>query len=112
MAVDTVFKTAAVAANTTTANVLAGESIEFPRMRAALEILATGSAAGMLMYLQIGSRVVMDYQGIPGTNRYPFAPDDLVLQAAAAAGERIILKFQNPTGGALTYQVKAFLQPI
>lgn len=112
MALDTVFKSAAVAANTTTDNILAGESIEFPRLRAALEILATGSAAGLLLYVQVGSRVVMDYQEIPDTNRYPFAPDDLILQAAAGAGERIIIKLRNGTGGSLTYKVKAFLQPI
>jgi len=101
-----------VAANTVTANLLAGESVEFPGRNSMVELQGTGSAAGLKVYLQIGSRVLMDFQEISAANRFPESDKDVILQGGAAAGERIILKGHNTTGGALTLILRLMLRPM
>lgn len=102
----------AIAANTVSANLLAGESIEFPGRNSIVELQGTGSAAGLLCFLQIGQRVLMDFQEISAANRFPEADKDVILQAGAAAGERIILKIHNGTAGSLTARLRTMLRPV
>lgn len=92
-----------VAANSTSANVLAGQLDEFLAGPAAISLAAAASAAGMRATLSVGGRLVIDDQAISGANRFPILPDDLVAAGVAGVpGERLILRFRNTTAGALT----------
>jgi len=101
-----------VAANTVTANLLAGESVEFPGRNSIVELQGTAAAAGVNVFLQIGQRVLMDFQEISAANRFPESDKDVILQAGAAAGERIILKAHNTTAGALVVILRLMLRPV
>lgn len=91
-----------VAANSTSPNVLAGELHEFPHGPAAISLLCTTTATGVYAHLSAGGRVIVDRALVSRANRYPLKPDDaLALAEAVMAGERIILKFENTTAGAL-----------
>lgn len=92
-----------VAANTRSANVLAGEQFEFiPPGRAIVRVRATGSAAGLRADLQIGAVTVIANGVIPPTNRFPVIPDDNLAEFWAVGGERLFLTYLNTTAGALT----------
>jgi hypothetical protein len=93
------------AANTTTANVLAGKTFEFVGARpAGVTVAATGGGAGHHMTVQIGNRIIVDDEELSALTTYPKIPDDVVVAGEAAMpGERISVRFRNSTAGALVY---------
>ena len=88
-------------ANTTTDNVLAGKQAEFLQGPSSVVFLISAAAKGVLATILIGNEILVEQQEISRTNRYPFAPDDVVLQAFGAGGERIIVRLNNTTGAAI-----------
>jgi len=89
-----------VAANSVSVNQLAGELYEFVPPGANVTVSATGSATGLRATFINGVPLVDD-QAIGFQNRFPLVPDD-ILHSGQAPGGRLVLKFRNPTGGALT----------
>lgn len=89
-------------ANSTSANVVAGQQFEFLQRPSMLRLLAVGSAAGLNTTLLVGGRTIINDQPISGANRFPTIPDDIVTEEGGRAGERILLMFRNTTGGTLT----------
>lgn len=89
-----------VAANSVSANVVAGELYEFVPAGANLTLSVTGSAIGLNCTFINGVPLVND-QAIGLQNRFPLIPDD-VLHAGPVPGGRIVLTFRNTTVGALT----------
>lgn len=92
----------ASAANATSLNQVAGLQYEFLQRPTRLILAAVGSAIGLNVTLIVGSITVIDDQPISGANRFPVLPDDQVTGLRNAVG-RIILRFRNTTGGALTF---------
>lgn len=90
-----------VAANATSANVLAGQQYEFLPRTTSILLAAAASAVGINCTLLIGGVTVVDDQPISQANRFPILPDDAVTQEVARAGSRLILRFRNTTAGAL-----------
>lgn len=91
-----------VAANAISANVLSGLLYEFLPANSKVTLFATGSATGLRTTLNIGGEQIVDDSAISLQNRVPLIPDDLVVSDGGRRGERMILKFRNTTGGALT----------
>lgn len=88
-----------VAANSVSANVLAGQLYEFiPETN--LTVSCTGSATGLRTSLIVGAPIIDD-QAIGLQNRFPIVPDD-VIHSGYVPGGRMILRFRNTTAGALT----------
>ena len=100
-----------VAANATSANVVAGKLAEFLAERSVVRLLAAGAAAGIFASLLIGDSVLVDDQEISGANRFPIKPDDLVDEGAGFEGDRLILRFRNSTAGALVVQSRLEIEP-
>jgi len=95
--------TLSVAANSTSANVLAGLQHEFLARPAAVRLAGTSSATGINATFTIGGRVVVDDMYISLANRFPILPDDIITDGAGGLpGERMVLRFRNTTAGALT----------
>lgn len=91
-----------VAANATTANILAGKLHEFLNENSIIRLLATSSATGINSSLLVGGESVCQDQIISFANRFPVWPDDMVVEAGGFAGDRLVLFYRNTTGGALT----------
>jgi len=89
-----------VAANSTTTNVVAGLLHEFVATGSRITISATGSAIGLNASATLNVPVIDD-QAIGLQNRFPVIPDDILYQGIVRAC-RILLRFRNTTGGALT----------
>ncbi len=91
-----------VAANSVSANVLAGLLYEFLPSHARVSFLATGSATGLRGTVNIGGEQVLDDAAVNLQNRFPIIPDDLLVTDGGRMGERLIFRFRNTTAGALT----------
>jgi hypothetical protein len=90
-----------VAANTVSANVLAGQLYEFVGPGTPVTVSVTGSATGLRMNFICGLPLVND-QAINLQNRFPLIPDDIVHQGGVPGG-RMVLTARNTTAGALTF---------
>lgn len=91
-----------VAANSVSANVLAGEQYEFLPSNAQVTLSTAGSAAGLNCSLLAGGVTLINDQAINSQNRFPVIPDDVLSQEVIPGGARLLLKFRNTTAGALT----------
>ncbi len=91
-----------VAANSVVANVLSGKLHEFLSENSVIRVLATASATGMNATLLVGGESAMQDQLISLANRFPIFPDDLVVEHAGFAGDRLIWSLRNTTAAAIT----------
>jgi hypothetical protein len=89
-----------VAANSVSANQLSGQLYEFVPQGANVTVSCTGSATGLRVSFICGVPLIED-QAIGLQNRFPLIPDD-VIHSGPVPGGRMVLKFRNSTGGALT----------
>lgn len=104
-------KVTSVAANTTTANLLAGDKDEFVEEASVVTLAAFGSAVGLKATLIVGSEVVVDDQELAVGTTLPKMPEDVMAQGGAFPQDRITLRLRNTTGGAITGYVKVVVEP-
>lgn len=91
-----------IAANSLSANLIAGQVNEFLAGPSIVRVYATASAVGLRYIFQIGNEVYSQDQEISAANRFPIRPDDFFVQGSGGKGERIVLQARNTTGGAIT----------
>lgn len=90
-----------VAANSVSANVLAGQQFEFLPQNAQVTFSTTGDATGLNTSLLAGGVTLINDQAIGLQNRFPLIPDDVLSQEVVPAGARLLCTFRNTTAGAL-----------
>lgn len=91
-----------IAANTTTANLLAGLSFEYLPQPAHIIMAACSAAVGInCTFLVQNGITVIDDQAISQANRFPVLPDDIGYEDDVGPG-RMLLRFRNTTGAAVT----------
>ena len=101
-----------IALNSTSANLLAGDINEFLGNAAIVSLFCTGSAVALRAQLLIGSDVVVDDQEVSGANRFPITPDDFLSRGGGMPGDRLTLRFRNPTGAAITANWRLAIEPV
>lgn len=104
-----------VAANATSANVLAGSPFEFISQPSIIKVACTqAGAAGsdITSDFQIGGEALMTAGNISDRAAFPTFRDDLIVEAGAQPGERLFLTFSNTTAGALVVQFLLDIMPI
>lgn len=104
-------RTDSIAANSRSANILAGEAFEFLPARSRIRVRSTSAAVGVRMDFSVGGEVLAANALVPPTNRYPLDPEDLVLQVAGVQGERLFLTYLNTTGAAIVTQTSIDVLP-
>lgn len=100
-----------VAANTTTANILAGKASEFVSESSIVSIGINASAVGLRATVVIGTEVVVDDQEVSSINRMPQFPEDILAEGGAFPQDRITVRLRNTTGGAITGFTKLNITP-
>jgi len=91
-----------IAANATNNNVLSGSVFEFAAANELIEVAIIGSATGLVVTVLSGQDVLLEESPISLQNRFPIYPDDFIAPDIIAAGERLVIRVRNTTGGALT----------
>lgn len=112
----TISGTVSVAANATSANVLAGSPFEFVSQPSLvkLAVLQAGAVnSDITADFQIGGESLLQAGNIGrGGNSFPRFNDDTLVEAGAQAGERLFLTFSNTTVGALLVDFLIDVMPI
>lgn len=101
-----------VAANATVNNACSGKMAEFVNEPSVVRLYASSSAVGLNMSLIVGAEVGIEDQEVNAQNRLPLIPDDFVAEVGAYPGDRIVLKYRNTTGGAITAFSRVEVEPI
>jgi len=91
-----------VAANTRTANIMAGKAFEFAPAEAIVNVYIVASAVGLRADVLIGGESVMSDEEVSGANRFPQINTDLTVRHGANPGDRIFIALRNTTGAAIT----------
>jgi len=103
----TIQKETAVAAGAVNDNLLSGSAFEYARSNAIVSIGCVSSAAGAFITIQSGPDVVLEESPPAVATTFPVIPDQMYYNFAANAGDRLVVRFRNPTGGSLTARLVA-----
>lgn len=96
-----------VAAGATVENILSGSAFEFARQNSLVSIGIAQSATGGFATIQSGGDVVAEEFSVPIKTTFPIIPDEMYFSDVAAQGDRLVVRYRNPTAGALTVRVVA-----
>ena len=101
-----------VAAGAVNENILAGSAFEFARQNSLVSIGVNQSATGGFATIQSGADIVSEEFSVPIATVYPIIPDGMYFSDVAAAGDRLVLRYRNPTGGALVVRAVCQVTPL
>jgi len=110
--VPVIMKESVVAAGAVNENILAGSAFEFARQNSLVSIGLNQSATGGFATIQSGSDIVAEEFPPPIATVYPIIPDGMYFSDVAAAGDRIVVRYRNPTGGPLTVRCVCQVTPL
>lgn len=100
-----IMREVSVAAGAVNENILAGSAFEFARSNSLVSIGVHQSATGGFATINSGADVVAEEFSPPIATVYPVIPDNMYFSDVAAAGDRLVIRYRNPTGGALVVRV-------
>lgn len=102
----------AVAAGAVNENILSGSAFEFARQNSLVSIGIAQSAAGGFATINSGADVIAEEFSPAILTRYPIIPDEMYYSDVAAAGDRLVVRYRNPTAGSLTVRVICQVTPL
>lgn len=104
-----------IGATTINENVLSGTDFEFVPWPALVSISATGSATGLILDLKADNEDLVA-QAIPNVaaaaGRVIVPDDTIIAQEPVRGGQRLKVRANNPTGGALTLNLLVELDQV
>lgn len=106
----TIQKETAVAAGAVNDNLLSGSAFEYMRNNGIVSAGIVASATGGFLTLQSGPDIVLEESPPMVLGTMPVIPDHFFYNWGAAAGDRLVARFRNPTGGALTVRAVVNIQ--
>lgn len=107
-----IMKETSVAAGAVNENILAGSAFEFARQNSLVSVGIVQSATGGFATIQSGADIVAEEFSAPIKTSYPIIPDEMYFSDVAQAGDRLVVRYRNPTGGALTVRVVCQVTPL
>lgn len=107
-----IMRETSVAAGAVNENLLAGSAFEFARQNSLVSIGLHQSATGGFATINSGADVVAEEFAPPIATTYPVIPDNMYFSDVAAAGDRLVIRYRNPTGGALVVRVVCQVTPL
>lgn len=101
-----------VAAGAVNNNLVAGSAYEFARSRQLVSIGLVQSATGGFATIQAGADVVAEEFSPAIKTTFPIIPDEMYYTDVMEAGDRLVLRYRNPTAGALTVRALVQISPL
>lgn len=106
-----IMKEVSVAAGAVNENIVSGSAFEFARSRQIVSIGIAQSATGGFATLQAGPDIICEEFSVPIKTVYPIIPDDMYFTDIMEQGDRLVIRYRNPTAGALTVRVVVQTSP-
>jgi hypothetical protein len=112
-----IINTVAVAAGAVNNNLVSGSAFEFARVQSIVSIGIGASNTGAFCTIQAGSDIVAEEFPVPAigiaannpggvalttTSQFPIIPDHMYFTDVMNPGDRLVLRFRNPTAGSIT----------
>lgn len=107
-----IMKEVSVAATSQNDNIWSGSAYEFARSRQIVSIGIAQSATGGFATIQSGSDVIAEEFSPPIKTTYPIIPDDMYFTDVMEVGDRLVTRYRNPTGAAITVRGIAQIQQV
>lgn len=101
-------KEISIAANAANENILQGSAFEFLRRNSVVSIGLTGAATGLVANIQSGADIVLEESPLAVSTDFPIIPDEMYYNDVGTAGDRLVIRVRNTTGGAVI--VRAIVQ--
>ena len=101
-----------VGAGAVNENILSGSAFEFARQNSLVSIGVAQSVTGTFATINSGADVVAEEFAPPILTRYPIIPDEMYFSDVAAAGDRLVVRVRNPTGGGIVIRVTCQVSPL
>jgi len=101
-----------VAAGAVNNNLVSGSAFEFARARQIVSMGWVQSATGGFMTLQAGPDIIAEEFSVPILTTYPVVPDQMYFTDIMENGDRLVARYRNPTGGALTVRGVVQTSPV
>lgn len=102
-----------VAAGAVNDNVLSGSAFEFLRQNSLVSMGVTAQATGTFVTIQSGSDVVAEeFPPAVVAGAFPVIPDQMYYSDVGAAGDRLVIRIRNPTGGAVIHRTLVQITPL
>lgn len=100
-------KETAVAAGAVNDNLVSGSAFEYARVPSVVSLACVASATGAFLTIQAGPTIILEESPPSVSAVMPIVPDNFLYVAAMAPGDRLVVRFRNPTGGAITARLVA-----
>lgn len=100
-------KETSVAAGAVNDNLVSGSAFEYARVPSIVSLACVASVTGAFVTIQAGPTIVLEESPPTVKTSMPTVPDDFLYTAAMAPGDRLVVRFRNPTGGAVTARLVA-----
>lgn len=107
-----IMRETSVAAGAVNENLLSGSAFEFARQNSLVSIGISQAATGGFCTINSGADVIAEEFPPPIATVYPVIPDGMYFSDVAAAGDRLVIRYRNPTGGALVVRVVCQVTPL
>lgn len=91
-----------VAAGAVNNNLVSGSAYEFARTRQIVSMGVVQSATGGFCTIQAGGDVIAEEFSPAIKTTFPIIPDEMYYTDVMEAGDRLVIRYRNPTAGALT----------
>lgn len=101
-----------VAAGAVNNNLVAGSAYEFARTRQLVSIGVVQSATGCFATIQAGADVIAEEFSPAIKTSFPIIPDEMYYTDVMEPGDRLVVRFRNPTAGAITARLIAQISPL
>ena len=101
-----------VAANTRTANILAGKAFEFVARASIVNIYIVAAAVGVNSDVLVGGESIMSDEEVSSANRFPSTESDLTVRHGGSPGDRLFIAHRNTTGGAVVVNTLVEVLPL
>lgn len=106
----TIQKETSIAAGAVNDNLLSGSAFEYMRGNGVVSAGVVAAATGTFITIQSGPDIVLEESPPMVLTTMPIVPDHFFYNWAAAAGDRLLIRARNPTGGAVVHRVVANIQ--
>jgi hypothetical protein len=100
-----------IAAGAVSNNLVSGSAFEFARAQSIVSVGMVQSVTGGFGTIQAGSDIVAEEFSVPILTTYPIIPDNMYFTDVMQAGDRLVLRYRNPTGGTITVRAVVQMSP-
>lgn len=98
-----IVRSTVVATTATNDNVLSGSAFEYMRGPGIVSAACVTTAAGGFVTINSGPDIILEESPCPVNAAWPLIPDQFYFNWGAAAGDRLVVRVRNTTGGNLTF---------